>query len=128
MLEVQTSSELPAAATVELIGADSELISASATGDGPVAAAFAALEQATNVQITLKTFDLHSASIGEDAQGEVAITVEHGGELFRGNGASVDIVEAGARACIEVINRILRRRERTTEDPDSTARLSTATI
>lgn len=127
-LEVQTASEFPAAATVVLLGADSEQVTASATGDGPVAAAFAALEKATNVQITLKTFDLHSASIGEDAQGEVAITVEHGGNLFRGNGASVDIVEAGARACIEVINRILRRRERSGEDSDSTARLSTATI
>jgi 2-isopropylmalate synthase len=127
-LEVQTSSEHPAKATVALLGADAEKVSASATGDGPVAAAFAALEKATNVHITLKKFDLHSASIGEDAQGEVAITVQHGDDLFRGNGASVDIVEAGARACLEVINRIIRRRERTGDDPDSTARYSRATI
>jgi len=127
-IEVQTCSEMPAKATVVLIGPDSRSVTASASGDGPVAAAVAALEQVTDVQITLKSFDLHSASVGEDAQGEVSITVQHAGEFYRGSGASVDIVEAGARACLDVINRILRRRERSGDDPDSTARFSRASI
>jgi len=127
-LEVQTSSDCPAKAMVILMGAGDEPATASAEGDGPVAAAFAALERATDVHITLKKFDLHSASIGEDAQGEVSITVEHGDDLYRGNGASVDVVEAGARACLEVINRIIRRRVRSGDDSDSTARFSRATI
>jgi 2-isopropylmalate synthase len=59
---------------------------------------------------------LHSATVGEDAQGEVVVTVEHNGHSYRGHGVSVDIVEAGSRAYLEVINRILRRRER---DPDT---------
>jgi len=71
---------------------------------------------------------LHSASVGEDAQGEVTITVEYEDNVYRGNGASVDIVEAGARACLEVSNRILRRRIRSGSDPDNTASLTTATI
>lgn len=127
-LDVHTSSETPASASVTLLGAEARTVTASATGDGPVAAAFAALEQATEVHITLKKFELHSTSMGEDAQGEVNITVQHGDDLYRGNGASVDIVEAGARACLEVINRIIRRRERSGEDPDSTASFSRATI
>jgi 2-isopropylmalate synthase len=127
-LEVHTASDHPARATVVLLGTEPEPISATATGDGPVAAAFAALELATKVQITLKKFDLHSASMGEDAQGEVAITVQHGADLYRGNGASVDIVEAGARACLDVINRIARRRDRSDDDPDSTAKFSRASI
>jgi 2-isopropylmalate synthase len=65
----------------------------------------------TGVVLTLKNFELHSASIGEDAQGEVTVTVDHEGNSFRGNGTSVDIVEAGSRACLEVMNRILRRRQ-----------------
>ena len=40
------------------------------------------------------------------------MTVENDGESFRGRGASVDIVEAGCRACLEVTNRILRRKAR----------------
>lgn len=111
-LAVQTQSAEPATATVELIGEDSVEVSRSAHGEGPIAAAFQALEQATGVEMELRKFELHSASIGEDAQGEVTVTVEIDGQSFRGRGTSVDIVEAGCRACLEVINRTLRRRQR----------------
>jgi 2-isopropylmalate synthase len=57
----------------------------------------------------LKKFDLHSATTGDDAQGEVIITTEFEGRSYRGHGISIDIVEAGSRAYLEVINRILRR-------------------
>lgn len=111
-LEVQTHTDEPATAIVKLIGEDGKEASESAHGDGPVAAAFQALEQATGVNMVLQNFELHSASIGEDAQGEVTVTVEIDGHSFRGRGASVDIVEAGCRACLEVMNRTLRRRSR----------------
>lgn len=111
-LEVQTHTDEPATATVSLISEDGVEISESAFGDGPVAAAFKALEVATGVDMILRNFELHSASIGEDAQGEVTVTVEIDEQSFRGRGASVDIVEAGCRACLEVMNRTLRRRER----------------
>lgn len=111
-LEVQTHTDEPATAIVKLIGEDGKEASESAHGDGPVAAAFQALEQATGVNMVLRNFELHSASIGEDAQGEVTVTVEIDGHSFRGRGASVDIVEAGCRACLEVMNRTLRRRSR----------------
>ena len=52
----------------------------------------------------------------EDALGEVTITVEHDGSSYRGRGASVDIVEAGSRACLEVMNRVLRRSRREADD------------
>ena len=127
-LDVQTSTDELARASVVLVGQDSEEVSATAEGDGPVAAAFAALQQLTGVELTLKKFDLHSASVGEDAQGEVTISVEYENDVYRGNGASVDIVEAGARACLEVSNRILRRQIRSGSDPDNTASMTRATI
>jgi 2-isopropylmalate synthase len=127
-LAVQTSTDTPAAATIKLVGENGEASSASAEGDGPIAAAVKALEQVTGVSITLRNFELHSASIGEDAQGEVTVTVEFEGDDYRGRGADVDIVEAGARACLEVINRILRRRQRRGIDPDSTASMERALI
>ncbi len=111
-LEVQTHTDQPATAAVNLMFEDGGEVSDSAHGDGPIAAAFQALEHATGVELVLKSFELHSASIGEDAQGEVTVSVEHDGHSYRGRGASVDIVEAGCRACLEVINRILRRKDR----------------
>jgi len=116
-LEVQTHTDQPATSAVTLIGEDGKEVAESARGDGPIAAAVQALAQATGVHLTLRNFELHSASIGEDAQGEVTVTVEHDGQSFRGHGASVDIVEAGCRACLEVTNRILRRIKRGATDP-----------
>lgn len=122
LLEVQTHTDKPATATVSLVDEDGKKASESASGDGPVAAAFTALEQVTGVAMVLQKFELHSASIGEDAQGEVTVTVEIDGESFRGRGTSVDIVEAGCRACLEVMNRSLRRRRRGGGDSTQTAR------
>jgi 2-isopropylmalate synthase len=115
-LEVQTQTDEPATAAITLIGESGEEVTDSAQGDGPVAAAFQALEKVTGVNLVLRSFDLHSASMGEDAQGEVTVTVEHDGQSYRGRGASVDIVEAGTRACLEVMNRILRRKPRSSAD------------
>ncbi len=111
-LEVQTHTDEPATAAITLIGEDGTEVTDSAHGDGPIAAAFQALEHVTGVELVLQNFELHSASVGEDAQGEVTVTVERNGQSFRGRGASVDIVEAGTRACLEVMNRILRRDRR----------------
>jgi len=80
-------------------------------GDGPVEAAFSVLERVSGVDLTLKKFEIHSATVGDDAQGEATVTVDFDGQPYRGHGASLDIVEAACRAYLEVINRILRRRE-----------------
>jgi 2-isopropylmalate synthase len=57
----------------------------------------------------LRNFELRSVTMGEDAQGEVTVTVEHNSRSYRGRGVSTDIVEAGALAYLDVINRICRR-------------------
>ena len=98
-----------ATGSVRLTHADGRTIDEAATGDGPVEAAFKALERATGVVLELQNFEVHSVTMGEDAQGEVTVTVEYNGHSYRGNGISTDIVEAGARAYLEVINRICRR-------------------
>jgi 2-isopropylmalate synthase len=127
-LEVRTSSDRPASATVSLLHEDGTAVEETAQGDGPIAAAFQALEHLTGVEFTLRNFELHSASIGEDALGEVTVTVDHDDRSYRGRGTSVDIVEAGSRACLEVINRILRRQKRTDSESDPSASASRATI
>ncbi len=111
-LTVNTATGQAAETEIVLVGEDGKEARRKATGDGPIAAAFQAIEDITGVALTLKNFELHSASIGEDAQGEVTVSVEHDGESYRGRGTSVDIVEAGSQACLEVSNRVLRRRAR----------------
>ncbi len=111
-LAVSTTTDQPARAHVILVSEDGSEHESTASGDGPVAAAFQAIEQLTGVHLALRNFELHSVSTGEDAQGEVTVTVDHEGHSYRGHGTSVDIVEAGSRACLEVMNRIIRRDRR----------------
>ena len=49
---------------------------------------------------------VRSATLGHDAQGEVTLQIEHGGQLFRGRGVSTDTVEATVRAILNAVNRI----------------------
>jgi 2-isopropylmalate synthase len=61
--------------------------------------------------VQLRKFEVHSVSVGEDAQGEALLTVEHNGRSYRGAGVSTNIIEAAARSYLEVINRIEATRQ-----------------
>ncbi|MGE0581621.1 MAG: 2-isopropylmalate synthase [Steroidobacteraceae bacterium] len=96
----------PARASVSLRHADGQLSERSVTGDGPVDAAFKAIEAATGIDAALRKFELRSVSAGEDAQGEAIVYVEYNERNYRGSSVSTDIVEASAQAFLDVVNRI----------------------
>ena len=116
-LHITAGTGTIAAAAVELMHADGTQVQEAAVGDGPVAAAFKALERATGIELVLKKFDVRGVSVGDDAQGEVTVTVEYNGRSYRGQAVSTDIIESAALAYIEVINRILRR-QAAHQEPD----------
>ncbi|MEL7312059.1 MAG: 2-isopropylmalate synthase, partial [Pseudomonadota bacterium] len=127
-LTVTSSTASHATATVTMRTNDNEQpVVEAAVGSGPVEAACTAIERITGVELTLRHYDVRGVSIGDDAQGEVTITVAHEDATFRGHGVSTDIVEASARAWLEVSNRILRRRELGLEGPGRHA-VNTATV
>ncbi len=110
-LSFASGRDTPAEATVNVVHNDGHALEQQASSDGPIAAVFIALEEATGVTLKLKNFQVHSVTVGEDAQGEVTVTTEYNGDSYRGHGISTDIVEAGALAYLEVINRVSRRIE-----------------
>lgn len=114
-LHVTAGTGRIAAAAMRLRHTDGQEIREAAVGDGPVAAAFTALENATKIDLDLKNFEVQGVTTGDDAQGEVIVTVEYNQQSFRGHAVSTDIVEAAALAYLEVINRILRRRQADTK-------------
>ncbi len=95
-----------AEATVRLGHSDGREIEMSAAGDGPVDAAFKAIERATRVDVVLRKFEVRSVSAGEDAQGEALVYVEYNQRTYRGSSVSTNIVESATQAFLEVINRI----------------------
>ena len=82
----------------------------SAIGDGPIDAVFKAIERITGIDVILKDYRLRSVTIGEDAQGEAHVEVEHEGRVQSGRAISTDVIEASAQAFLQVINRIITRR------------------
>ena len=110
-LRITAGTGTVATAVLKLSHTDGREIREAAEGDGPVAAAFQALEAGTGIELTLKNFEVRGVTVGDDAQGEVTVTVEYNQQSFRGHAVSTDIVESAAFAYLEVINRILRRHD-----------------
>ena len=105
-LSTETRSGGVARANVQLRHSDGRAVARMATGDGPVDAAFKAIEAATGIGVTLRKFEVHAVSEGEDAQGEARVYVEYNRRSYRGASVSTNIVESGTRAFLEVLNRI----------------------
>ena len=77
-----------------------------AAGDGPIDAAFWAIEKITGLEITCKDYQVRSATLGRDAIGEVLVEVDYGGSVYRGRGTSTDTVESTIQAILDAVNRI----------------------
>src|SRR5262249_39513298 len=105
-LETVADSHRPAEARIRLQHTDGRTVERKASGDGPVDAAFKAIEAATGINVTLRKFELHSVSEGEDAQGEAVVYVVYNQRTYRGSSVSTNIVESSTKAYLEVINRI----------------------
>jgi 2-isopropylmalate synthase len=75
-------------------------------GDGPVDAAFNAIERITGVKTRLVDYALEAVTGGKDALGRVKITVEHNDRTYNGIGADTDIIIASAKAFVNALNKI----------------------
>jgi 2-isopropylmalate synthase len=105
-LSVATRNDQPARVTIRLEHADGRVVAHDQAADGPVDAVVKAIDHATGIHVQVRTFEVHSVTVGEDAQGEAVLTVEHNGRSYRGAGISTNILESAARAYLEIINRI----------------------
>lgn len=92
---------------------EEEVVEETATGDGPVDAAYKAIDRIAKLPLTLTDYSIRSVTEGQDAIGEVTIKVQDNGHTVIGHGASTDVVEASAKAYIDAINKVLHVRSRT---------------
>ncbi len=110
-LEVNSQIGAPATATVRLQHADGRVMNCQSSGDGPVDAAYKAIEKATGLVVKIRKFEVHAVTVGEDAQGETVIYVDYNNRSYRGSSVSTDIIEASCKALLEVINRIVQSQQ-----------------
>jgi len=99
-------NQVIATATVAL-EKEGEIMNDSATGDGPVDSALKAIDKITGVVGRLVEYTVHSVTGGRDAVGEVFMKVDFGKVSFIGKAASLDIVDASARAYINAVNKMV---------------------
>ena len=85
---------------------DGEERHSSAAGDGPVDAAFKAIDGLLDVQAELLLYSVNNITTGTDAQGEVTVRLERGGRVVNGQGSDTDIVIASANAYLNALNRL----------------------
>ena len=104
-ISVQSASQLPATASVQLTLDGTDKIDA-ATGNGPVDAVYNCILRITGVELKMSSYKLSAKGEGKDALGQVDIVVDFNGRRFHGVGLATDIVEASALALIHAINAI----------------------
>lgn len=96
-----------ATATLKLLK-EGEPLEDSATGNGPVNAAFKAIDRITRTEGELVDYNVRATSQGQDALGEVSLKVKFvDGCAVSGKGAATDVIEASARAYLNAVNRYL---------------------
>ncbi|MEE0946285.1 MAG: alpha-isopropylmalate synthase regulatory domain-containing protein [Acutalibacteraceae bacterium] len=76
-------------------------------GDGPIAAAFLAIEQITGTHYELDDFQIQSVTEGKEAMGSALVKLRANGKLYSGNGISTDIIGAGIKAYLSAVNKIV---------------------
>ncbi len=76
-------------------------------GDGPIDAAFIALEQIIGTRFELDDFQIQAVTEGKEAMGSALVKLRADGKLYAGNGISTDIIGASIRAYISAVNKIV---------------------
>ena len=86
---------------------DGKEIQGICLGDGPIDAAFLAVEQIVGHHYELDDFQIQSVTEGKQALGSAIVKLRNNGKLYSGNGISTDILGAGVRAYINAVNKIV---------------------
>ena len=76
-------------------------------GDGPVDAAFRAIDRIVDKGFMLESYMIKAVTGGRDALGEVTVRVKCKDRTYLGRGISTDIIESSILAYVNAVNRAL---------------------
>lgn len=83
-----------------------EALSGLCAGDGPIDAAFLAIEQIVGRHYELDDFQIAAITQNREAMGDALVRLRHGGKIYAGKGISTDIIGAAIRAYLNALNKI----------------------
>ena len=86
---------------------DGEKMESVVIGDGPVDAAFLAIEKIVGCHYELDDFQVRSVTEGQEAVGETVVRLISNGKIYPGRGISTDIIGSSIRAYVNALNKIV---------------------
>ena len=103
---VNASNVLSATASI-ILKKDGNALSGLSYGNGPIDAAFLAIEAITGRHIEVDDFDLSAITEGKEAMGQAIVKLRHNGVVYSGRGISTDIIGSSIRAYVSALNKIV---------------------
>lgn len=103
---INSGNSIHSTAVVEVLNGD-EPVRKVALGDGPVDAAFKAINKIANRDFQLESYSLSSVTEGEDALGEALVRISLDGRTVTGRSVSTDVIEASIKAYLNGVNKIV---------------------
>ena len=101
-----------ASATAHLkISRNGEVSEGVSLGDGPIDAAFRAIEGITGCHYELDDFQIQAVTEGREAMGQTIVKLISKGRIYSGRGISTDIVGASIEAYLSALNKIVYEEE-----------------
>ncbi len=76
-------------------------------GDGPIDAAFRAIDQIIGHHYELDDFQIQAVTEGKEAVGQALVKLRDKGHLYSGSGISTDVIGASIRAYLNAVNKIV---------------------
>lgn len=107
---ITSGNTISSTAHIRLMKND-QLLEGVSIGDGPIDAAFVAIESITGCHYELDDFQLQAVTEGREAMGQTVVKLRSGGKVYSGKGISTDIVAAGIHAYLSALNKIVYEEE-----------------
>lgn len=107
-LQIQCGDPLVPTAVATISDEDGIRQVVSATGTGPVDAAYKAIDRVVKVHGDLEEYAVKAITRGIDAIGEVVVRVRAAdGMVYTGRGSDTDVIVSSAKAYVNAINRMI---------------------
>jgi 2-isopropylmalate synthase len=99
------SGKTPLPTAIIRLDVNGELISGTATGNGPINASFTAVQNILKKKVKLEEFLIQAITRGSDDMGKVHVQIESNGVSYYGFSANTDIITASVEAFLDAIEK-----------------------
>ena len=107
---INSGNSITSTAVVSMMK-NGEKMETVSTGDGPIDAAFHAIDHIHGRHVELEDFHIEAVTEGREAMGDALVKIRYSGKLYSGRGLSTDIIGASIQAYINAINKMVCEEE-----------------